>query len=128
MSEDTATQLETAVNALAVLSGTFHDGPKFGLVTLDLVAELATDGRGLLRLLIGMTAAAWLLIGIREQETGAGYDATWAKLGRRTQDLFPARSERRRLRCGQCGRRCAAQPFVGLRALPGGIGLTGHRD
>jgi len=63
MSEDTATQLETAVNALAVLSGTFHDGPKFGLVTLDLVAELATDGRGLLRLLIGMTgcglAAHW---------------------------------------------------------------------
>ena len=90
MSDDTATQLETAMNALAVLTDTFHDGHKFGPMTLDLVAELAKEGRGLLRLLIGFTAAARLLIGIREQETGAGYDDTLAKLGRRIQDLFPA--------------------------------------
>jgi len=60
MSDDTAAQLETAMNALAVLTGTFHEGHKFGPVTLDLGAELANDGRGLLRLLIDMTAAARL--------------------------------------------------------------------
>ena len=44
----------------------------------------------LLRLLIGMTAVARLLIGIREQETGAGYADTLADLGQRIQELFPA--------------------------------------
>jgi hypothetical protein len=90
MSDDNAAQLETAMNALAVLTGTFADGHKIGPVTLDLVADLATDGRELLRLLIGMTAVARLLIGIREQETGAGYADTLADLGQRIQELFPA--------------------------------------
>ena len=45
--------------------------------------------RETLRLVIGMTAVARLLIGMRERETGTGYDATLADLGRQIQELFP---------------------------------------
>jgi hypothetical protein len=90
VSDDDAAQLETAMNALAVLTGTFHDGHKIGPVTMDLIHDVATDGREMLRLMIGMTAVARLLIGMRERETGAGYDDTLAYLGRHIRDLFPS--------------------------------------
>ena len=71
---------------MAVLTGTFHDVHRLGPVTVGLVAELATDGRELLRLVIGMAAVVRLLIGMREREIGAGYDDTLAELGRRIQE------------------------------------------
>jgi len=90
MSDDDAAQRETAMNALAVLTGTFADGHRVGPVTMDLIHDVATDGRELLRLMIGMTAVARLLIGMRERETGADYDDTLAELGQRIQELFPS--------------------------------------
>jgi hypothetical protein len=89
MSDDDAAQRETAMNALAVLTGTFADGHRVGPVTMDLIHDVATDGRERLRLVIGMTAVSRLLIGMRERETGTSYDATLADLGRQVQELFP---------------------------------------
>ena len=89
MSDDDDAQLESAMNALAVLTGTFHDGHRLGPVTMNLIHDVATDGRELLRLVIGMTAVSRLLIGMRERETGTSYDATLADLGRQIQELFP---------------------------------------
>ena len=89
MSDDDDAQLETALNALAVLTGTFADGHKVGPVTMNLIHDVANDGRELLRLVIGMTAIVRLLIGVRERETGAGYDDTLAYLGRQIRELFP---------------------------------------
>ena len=84
------TSHETAMNALGLLTATFHDGHQFGPVTKDYLAALATDGRQVLRLATGMTALARLLIGMRAEETGVPPEDTLAELGRRIQGLFPA--------------------------------------
>lgn len=89
MSNDDTAHLESVMNALAVLTGTFADGHRVGPVTVDLIHDVANDGRETLRLVIAMTAVARLLIGMRERETGTGYDATLADLGRQIQELFP---------------------------------------
>jgi hypothetical protein len=89
MSNDDTAHLELAMNALAVLTGTFADGNRVGPVTVDLIHDVATDGRELLRLMIGMTALARLLVGVRQRETGASYDDTLAELGWQIQKLFP---------------------------------------
>ena len=84
------TSHETAMNALGLLTATFHDGHQFGPVTKDYLAALATDGRQVLRLATGMTALARLLIGMRAEETGVAPEDTLSELGRRIQGLFPA--------------------------------------
>ncbi len=66
-----------------------HDGHRLGPVTMNAIHDVANDGREMLRLVIGMTAVARMLIGMREREIGAGYDDTWAELGRQIQELFP---------------------------------------
>jgi hypothetical protein len=64
------TSHETAMNALGLLTATFHDNHLFGPTTKDYLAAVATDGRQVLRLATGMTALARLLIGMRAEETG----------------------------------------------------------
>ena len=84
--DDTA--YETAMNALGLLTATFHDGYQFGPTTMDYLGAVATDGRQLLRLTNGLTALARLLIGMRAAETGVRPEETLAELGRRLQKLF----------------------------------------
>jgi hypothetical protein len=82
------TSYETAMNALGILTATFHDGHQFGPVTKDYLAAVATDGRQVLRLATGMTALTRLLIGMRAEETGVRPEETLEQLGRRIQELF----------------------------------------
>ena len=84
------TSHETAMNALGLLTATFHDNHLFGPVTKDYLAAVATDGKQVLRLATGMTALTRLLIGMRAEETGVTPEETLAELGRRIQGLFPA--------------------------------------
>jgi hypothetical protein len=84
------TSYETAMNALGILTATFHDNHLFGPVTKDYLAAVATDGKQVLRLATGMTALTRLLIGMRAEETGVTPEDTLAELGRRIQGLFPA--------------------------------------
>jgi len=80
----------TAMNALGLLTATFHDNHLFGPVTKDYLAAVATDGRQVLRLATGMTALTRLLIGMRAEETGVRPEDALAELGTRIQGLFPA--------------------------------------
>ena len=83
------TSYETAMNALGLLTATFHDGSQFGPTTLDYLGAVATDGRQLLRLTNGLTALARVLIMMRAEETGVAPEKTLAELGRRVQELPP---------------------------------------
>ena len=82
------TSHETAMNALGLLTATFHDNHLFGPTTIDYRAAVATDGKQAIRLATGMTALARLLIGMRAEETGVAPEETVAELGRRIQQLF----------------------------------------
>ena len=84
------TSYETAMNALGLLTATFHDGHQFGQTTMDYLGAVTTDGRQVIRLATGMTALTRLLIGMRAEETGVTPEDTLAELGRRIQGLFPA--------------------------------------
>ena len=84
------TSYETAMNALGLLTATFHDGHQFGQTTMDYLGAVATDGRQVIRLATGMTALTRLLIGMRAEETGVTPEDTLSELGRRIQALFPA--------------------------------------
>jgi hypothetical protein len=85
--DDTA--YETAMNALGLLTATFHDGYQFGPTTMDYLGAVATDGRQLLRLTNGLTALARVLIMMRAEESGVAPEDTLAELGRRIQELHP---------------------------------------
>ena len=82
------TSHETAMNALRLLTATFHDGHQFGPITKDYLAAVATDGRQVIRLATGMTALTRLLIEMRTEETGVAPEETLAELGRQVQQLF----------------------------------------
>ena len=82
------TSHETAMNALGLLTATFHDNHLFGPVTMDYLAAVATDGQQVIRLATGMTALARLLIGMRAEETGVAPEQTLADLGRRIRELL----------------------------------------
>ena len=89
MSADNTSGYETAMNALAMLTATYHDGDRFGPVTIDFLTAVGTDGKQVIRLATGMMALARLLIGMRAaEETSAAPDQTLAELGRRGQELF----------------------------------------
>ena len=88
MSADNTSGYETAMNALAMLTATYHDGDRFGPVTIDFLTAVGTDGKQVIRLATGMTALARLLIGMRADETGAAPEETLELLGRRIQQLF----------------------------------------
>jgi hypothetical protein len=90
MSAGNTSGYETAMSALALLTATYHDGDRFGPVTIDLLREVGTDGKQVIRLATGMTALARLLIGMRAKETGVTPEDTLSELGRRIQGLFPA--------------------------------------
>ena len=87
MSVEDTPGYETAMNALAMLTATYHDGDRFGPVTIDFLAAVGTDGKQVIRLATGMAALARLLIGMRQAETGASHEETLAELGRRIQNL-----------------------------------------
>ena len=82
------TSHETAMNALGLLTATFHDNHLFGPTTIDYLAAVATDGKQAIRLATGMTALARLLIGMRAEETGVRPEETLEQLGRRIQQFF----------------------------------------
>ena len=84
------TSHETAMNALGLLTATFHDGHQFGPATMDYLAAKATDGGQMLSLVAGMTALARALIGVRVEETVVAPEETLAELGRRVQELPPS--------------------------------------
>lgn len=88
MSADNTSGYETAMNALAMLTATYHDGDRFGPVTIDFLTAVGTDGKQVIRLATGMMALARLLIGMRAEETGVVPEETLAELGRRVQQLF----------------------------------------
>ena len=77
------------MNALAMLTATYHDGDRFGPVTIDFLTAVGTDGKQVIRLATGMTALARLLIGMRAAETGVAPEETLAELGRRIRDALP---------------------------------------
>lgn len=87
MSVDDTLGYETAMNALAMLTATYHDGDRFGPVTIDFLAAVGTDGKQVIGLATGMTALARLLIGMRQAETGVSHEETVAELGRLIQNL-----------------------------------------
>jgi len=87
MSADDTSQ-ETAMNALGLLTATFHDNHLFGPMTKDYLAAVATDGKQVIRLATGVTALARLLIQMRAEETGVTPEQTLSELGRRIQELF----------------------------------------
>ena len=76
------------MNALAMLTATYHDGDRFGPVTIDFLTAVGTDGKQVIRLATGMMALARLLIGMRAEETGVVPEETLAELGRRVQELL----------------------------------------
>ena len=88
MSADNTSGYETAMNALAMLTAMYHDGGRFGPVTIDFLTAVGTDGKQVIRLATGMMALARLLIGMRAEETGVVPEETLAELGRRVQELF----------------------------------------
>ncbi len=88
MSADNTSGYETAMNALAMLTATYHDGDRFGPVTIDFLTAVGTDGKQVIRLATGMMALARLLIGMRAEETGVVPEETLAELGRRVQELL----------------------------------------
>ena len=82
------TSYETAMNALGLLTATFHDNHLFGPVTMDYLSAVATDGKQVVRLAAGMTALARVLIGMRAEEAGVAPEETLEELGRRIQELL----------------------------------------
>jgi len=69
------------MNALGLLTATFHDNHLFGPETMDYLSAVASDGKQVIRLAAGMTALARLLIGMRAEQTGVPPEQTLKELG-----------------------------------------------
>lgn len=92
----TPDQLQTAMNALGLLTATYHDEHDFGEITKNYLTSVVVEGdqapdgrfRTVVTLATGMTALARVLVWRRYEETGATWEETLAELGRYTQEFF----------------------------------------
>jgi len=97
----TSAQYQQAMDALGLLTATFHDGHSLGLITKGYVKSVTNDGvmsiedayANAISLAFGMTALARLLVVMREDDTGKTWEETLAEVGRYQQEFFSSAGE-----------------------------------